>query len=108
MQSGAWRLPTPPKYRWGVCRNLRDRRANGTSLLELPLNMEDADDLMTPFDHGDGEVRVVNQEETLAVREKQKLIKERLPPGVFADPDRTERLGCVFTMTPTNTAPTPV
>jgi hypothetical protein len=33
-----------------------------------------------------------NQEETLATREKQKLIKERLHSWLVADPDRTERL----------------
>src|SRR6202789_1045653 len=44
------------------------------------------------IDHGDREERVVNQEETLAAREKQKLIKERFRAWVFADPDRTERL----------------
>ena len=42
--------------------------------------------------NGDREERVVNQEATLAAREKQKQIKERFRAWVFADPDRTERL----------------
>jgi len=66
-------------------------RANGTWLLELALNMK-TPTIYDTIDHGDGEERVVNQEETLAAREKQKLIKERFRAWVFADPDRTERL----------------
>ncbi len=37
------------------------------------------------------EERVVNQEETLAAREKQKQIKEKFRIWIFADPERTER-----------------
>ena len=65
-------------------------RANGTWLLELALNMK------TPVvydpDPADSDKRIVNQEETLAAREKQKAIKETFKQWVFADPDRTERL----------------
>ena len=65
-------------------------RANGTNLLELALNMK------TPViydpDPDDSEKRVVNQDATLAAREKQKQIKEKFRSWVFADPDRTERL----------------
>src|SRR5207237_745472 len=42
--------------------------------------------------NGDREERVVNQEATLAAREKQKLIKERFRSWVFSDPERTESL----------------
>src|SRR5207249_2511170 len=41
---------------------------------------------------GDCEERVVNQEATLAAREKQRLIKERFRAWLFSDPERTERL----------------
>ena len=65
-------------------------RANGTNLLELALNMK------TPViydpDPADPDKRVVNQDATLAAREKQKHIKEKFRGWVFADPDRTERL----------------
>ncbi len=65
-------------------------RANGAWLLELALNMK------TPVvydpDPNDSEKRVVNQEQTLAAREKQKVIKEKFKQWVFTDPDRTERL----------------
>jgi N12 class adenine-specific DNA methylase len=65
-------------------------RANGAWLLELALNLK------TPViydpDPNDPEKRVVNQEETLAAREKQKAIKERFKQWVFTDPERTERL----------------
>jgi N12 class adenine-specific DNA methylase len=66
-------------------------RANGVGLLEQALN------LRTPaiydVSERDGtEERVLNQEETLAARDKQKAIKERFRAWIFADPDRTERL----------------
>jgi N12 class adenine-specific DNA methylase len=66
-------------------------RANGTWLFELALNMKTP----TVYDsiQVDGrEERVINQEATLAAREKQKLIKERFRSWLFTDPDRTERL----------------
>jgi N12 class adenine-specific DNA methylase len=66
-------------------------RANGTWLLELALNMK-SPTIYDTIDHGDREERVVNQEATMAAREKQKLIKERFRAWVFTDPARTERL----------------
>ena len=54
---------------------------------------------------GDREERVVNQEATLAAREKQKLIKERFRSWVFADPDRTERLVRLYNDTYNNLRP---
>ena len=39
---------------------------------------------------------MVNQEATLAAREKQKQIKERFRSWVFSDPDRTERLVRIY------------
>jgi N12 class adenine-specific DNA methylase len=66
-------------------------RANGTWLFELALNMKPPA-IYDTINHGDREERVLNQEETLAAREKQKLIKERFRSWVFANPDRTERL----------------
>ena len=66
---------------------------------------EDAGRSTTPSRHGDREERVVNQEETLAAREKQKLIKERFRSWVFADPDRTERLVRLYNDTYNNLRP---
>ena len=54
---------------------------------------------------GDREERVVNQEATLAAREKQKQIKERFRSWVFADPDRTERLVRLYNDTYNNLRP---
>jgi N12 class adenine-specific DNA methylase len=79
-------------------------RANGTSLLELALNMK-TPTIYDTIDHGDGEVRVVNQEETLSAREKQKAIKERFRSWVFADPERTERLVRLYNDTYNNLRP---
>jgi N12 class adenine-specific DNA methylase len=67
------------------------QRANGTWLFELAMNMKTPviyDTIQGP----DGEQRVVNQEETLAAREKQKRIKEAFKSWVFSEPERTERL----------------
>ena len=79
-------------------------RANGTGLLEQALNLK------TPVIYdiiqaGDREERVVNQEATLAAREKQKQIKERFKSWVFADPDRTERLVRLYNDTYNNLRP---
>ena len=70
-------------------------RANATWLLELALNMK-TPTIYDTISNGDREERVVNQEDTLAAREKQKLIKERFRSWVFADPDRTERLVRIY------------
>jgi N12 class adenine-specific DNA methylase/SAM-dependent methyltransferase len=80
------------------------KRANGTWLLELALNMKTPviyDTIMV----GDKEERVVNQADTLAAREKQKQIKERFRSWVFADPERTERLVRVYNDTYNNLRP---
>src|SRR4029077_11798982 len=66
-------------------------RANGVGLLEQALNLRTP----TIYDvcERDGkEERVLNQEDTLAARDKQKAIKERFRAWIFADPVRTERL----------------
>src|SRR5439155_5161694 len=70
-------------------------RINGTNLFELALNMK-TPVVYDTINHGDREERVVNQEATLAAREKQKLIKERFRSWIFTDPDRTERLVRVY------------
>ena len=79
-------------------------RANGTWLLELALNMK-SPTIYDTIDHGDRQERVVNQEATMAAREKQKLIKERFRSWVFSDPDRTERLVRVYNDTYNNLRP---
>lgn len=63
---------------------------NGTRLLELALNLKPP--VIYDPDPDDPDKRVVNQEKTLAAREKQKLIKERFRAWAFADPQRSERL----------------
>jgi N12 class adenine-specific DNA methylase len=79
-------------------------RANGTWLLELALNMK-TPVIYDTINHGDREERVVNQEATLAAREKQKLIKERFSAWVFTDPERTERLVRIYNDTYNNLRP---
>ena len=66
-------------------------RANGVGLLEQALNLK-SPTIYDVFEQDGTEERVLNQEETLAAREKQKAIKERFRAWIFADPDRTERL----------------
>jgi N12 class adenine-specific DNA methylase len=65
-------------------------RANGIWLLDLALNMKSP--VIYDPDPNDPDKRVVNQEATLAAKEKQKQIKEQFRGWVFSDPDRTERL----------------
>ncbi len=60
-------------------------RANGTWLFDLALNMK-TPVIYDTIEVGDREERVVNQEATLAAREKQKLIKERFRSWVFTEP----------------------
>ena len=79
-------------------------RINGTSLLELALNMK-TPTIYDTIDRGDREERVVNQEATLAAREKQKLIKERFRSWVFSDAERTERLVRLYNDTYNNLRP---
>ncbi len=79
-------------------------RANGTWLLDLALNLK-TPVIYDTINHGDREERMVNQEATLAAREKQKLIKERFRTWVFADPDRTERLVRIYNDTYNNLRP---
>jgi hypothetical protein len=67
------------------------KRANGVSLLDQALNLK-TPTIYDIISDGDNEVRVVNQPETLAAREKQRQIKERFKAWIFADHDRTERL----------------
>ncbi len=79
-------------------------RANGTWLFELALNMK------TPVIYDtvqgvNGEERIVNQEATLAAREKQKLIKEKFRSWVFEGPERTERLVRLYNDTYNNLRP---
>lgn len=66
-------------------------RIGGVRLLEHALNLKSP----TIYDivMVDGkEERTLNQEATLAAREKQKRIKEQFRRWIFSDPDRTERL----------------
>jgi N12 class adenine-specific DNA methylase len=79
-------------------------RANGVWLLEQALNLK-TPVIYDTINHGDREERVVNQEATLAARDKQKQIKERFRSWVFAEPDRTERLVRLYNDTYNNLRP---
>jgi N12 class adenine-specific DNA methylase len=79
-------------------------RANGTWLFEMALNLKSPVIYDTVM-NGDREERVVNQDATLAAREKQKLIKERFKSWVFSDPDRTEKLVRLYNDTYNNLRP---
>ena len=76
-------------------------RANGTTLFEQALNLK-TPVIYDVVNHGDREERVVNQEETLAAREKQKRIKEAFRGWVFSDPERTEALVRIYNDTYNN------
>ena len=79
-------------------------RANGVSLLEQALNLK-TPVIYDTIHNGEREERVVNQEATLAAKEKQRAIKEKFRSWVFADPDRTERLVRIYNDTYNNLRP---
>jgi len=79
-------------------------RANGTWLFELALNMKTPSIYDTVM-NGGREERILNQEATLAAREKQKLIKERFRSWLFTDAERTERLVRLYNDTYNNLRP---
>jgi N12 class adenine-specific DNA methylase len=79
-------------------------RINGITLFEQALNMK-TPTIYDTFRDGDREEKVVNQEETLAAREKQKLIKEKFKSWIFSDPDRAERLVRIYNDTYNNLRP---
>ncbi|HYV38749.1 MAG TPA: hypothetical protein VE988_23895 [Gemmataceae bacterium] len=79
-------------------------RANGTWLFELALNMK-TPIIYDTIQSGDREERIVNQEATLAAKEKQKQIKERFKAWIFTDPERTERLVRIYNDTYNNLRP---
>jgi N12 class adenine-specific DNA methylase len=66
-------------------------RANGVVLLEQALNLK-TPTIYDMIQNGDRKEPVVNQEATLAARDKQRQIKDRFRAWVFSDADRTERL----------------
>ena len=72
------RSPRPP--------SLAPPRANGTWLLELALNLK-TPVIYDTVTNGDREERVVNQEATLAARDKQAQIKDRFRAWVFSEPE---------------------
>jgi N12 class adenine-specific DNA methylase len=76
-------------------------RINGVTLFEQALNLK-TPVIYDTINHGDREERVVNQEETLAAREKQKRIKEAFRGWVFAEPERTEALVRIYNDTYNN------
>ncbi len=78
-------------------------RASGLWLLDLALNMKTP--VITDPDPADPDKRVVNQEATLAAKEKQKLIKEQFKGWIFSDPDRTERIVRLYNDTYNNLRP---
>jgi N12 class adenine-specific DNA methylase len=80
------------------------KRINGVALFEQALNMR-TPTIYDTIQAGDREEKVVNQEETLAAREKQKLIKERFKTWIFSDPDRAERLVRMYNDTYNNLRP---
>ncbi|RUL84040.1 hypothetical protein TsocGM_21110 [Tautonia sociabilis] len=79
-------------------------RANGTMLLEQALNLK-TPVIYDTINHGDREQRVVNRDETLAAREKQRRIKEAFRSWVFAEPERAERLVRLYNDTYNNLRP---
>ena len=79
-------------------------RMNGVVLVEQGLNLK-TPVVYDTIERGGREERVVNQDETLAAREKVRLIKERFRAWLWTDPDRTERLVRTYNDTYNNLRP---
>jgi N12 class adenine-specific DNA methylase len=67
---------------------------HGTSRMKASELIEDALNGRTPtvYDQLDKDTRVINQQETLAAREKQQQLKEKFSEWVWKDEDRAQRL----------------
>ena len=76
-------------------------RVNGVKLLDMALNMK-TPTVYDTFQTPEGDQRVVNQEETVAAREKQKKLKEAFCAWVFDDSERAERLVRIYNDTYNN------
>lgn len=89
---GTWRLETSVAVRsdYGTA------RINGAVLLEQALNNKMPTIYDTRYNSDNTTYRVVNQDETVAAREKQKRIKEAFRAWLWTDQARTERLVRVY------------
>ena len=85
---GHWRL----EYQVAVKSDYGTQRCNGVTLLEQALNLQVPTIYDTRYVPGGKEERVVNQDDTLAAREKQKAIKEAFKAWLWTEPERTDRL----------------
>ena len=85
---GSWRL----EYQVAVRSDYGTNRMNGIALFEQALNLQVPTIYDTRYAPGGKEERTINQDETLAAREKQKAIKAAFKAWIFTDPERTERL----------------
>ena len=85
---GHWRL----EYQVAVSSDYGTRRINGILLLEQALNLQVPTIYYTRYVPGGKEERTVDQDETLAAREKQKAIKEAFKAWMWTNGERTERL----------------
>ena len=67
---------------------------HGTNRMKASELIEDALNGRTPtvYDQIDKDTRVINQQETLAAREKQQQLKEKFSEWVWKDEDRAQRL----------------
>jgi N12 class adenine-specific DNA methylase/adenine-specific DNA methylase len=90
--AGTWHVEQDHRARWAVAATqvYGTQRANAVTLFEMALNQT----VPTIYDPHPNvrEKRVVNQQETIAAREKQQLLRERFAEWLWLDEGRTERL----------------
>ena len=94
----SWRVD----YQVAVRSDYGTKRINGVLLLEQALNLKAPTIYDTRYVPGGKEERVINQDDTLAAREKQKAIKAAFKAWIFTDPERTERLVRIYNDTYNN------
>ena len=79
---------------YGAKASVANTTTYGTTRVKASELIEDALNSRTPtvYDQVDKDTRVVNQQETLAAREKQQQLKERFSEWVWKDEERSNRL----------------
>ena len=95
-QAGAWNIDPDYRARYSVAatQTFGTGRVNALTLFEQALN-QTVPTVYDPDPH-DSDKRVVNQKETIAAREKQQQLKERLVEWLWGEGVRAQRLARLY------------
>jgi len=89
-----WAVEIDPREKWSVANTttLGTARFRAADLIEQALNAR----VPTAYDQLEDGSRAVNQQETIAAREKQQQLKDRFREWIWQDSARAERLARVY------------